>query len=87
MVPGETCPTGGSSISGLAFEFMPFGSSFPAQYQGALFFADYSRDCIWVMKKNGNPISSSGSIERSSRAEQPLVNAADDGYFLENVAV
>ena len=25
------------------------GSSFPAEYDGALFFADYSRDCIWAM--------------------------------------
>ena len=22
---------------------------YPAEYDGALFFADYSRDCIWVM--------------------------------------
>ena len=29
----------------------------PAEYDGALFFADYSRDCIWVMPKgaDGNP--------------------------------
>ena len=45
-VPGETCPTGGSSISGLAF--YPAGGSFPAAYDGALFFADYTRNCIWV---------------------------------------
>jgi glucose/arabinose dehydrogenase len=63
VVPGETCPTGSSSISGISFEFAPLGSPFPAQYQGALFFADYSRDCIWVMKKNGNPIPSPGSID------------------------
>src|SRR5207247_1662349 len=27
------------------------------------FFADYSRKCIWVMRKNGNPIPSPGSID------------------------
>ena len=42
-------------VSGLSFEFAPTGGIFPAAYQGALFFADYSRDCIWVMRKNGNP--------------------------------
>jgi glucose/arabinose dehydrogenase len=46
VVPGETCPTGSSSIAGLAFYD---GGSYPAAYSGALFFADYSRDCIWVM--------------------------------------
>jgi glucose/arabinose dehydrogenase/PKD repeat protein len=46
VVSGETCPTGSSSISGLAFYE---GGSYPAAYAGALFFSDYSRDCIWVM--------------------------------------
>jgi glucose/arabinose dehydrogenase len=63
-IAGESCPTtGGSSISGLSFEFAPQGSTFPTNYQGALFFADYSRDCIWAMRKNGNPIPSPGSID------------------------
>jgi glucose/arabinose dehydrogenase/PKD repeat protein len=46
VVTGETCPTGSSSISGLAFYE---SGSYPAAYTGALFFSDYSRDCIWVM--------------------------------------
>ena len=46
-INGESCPTGtGSSISGLAFYS---GGSYPAAFNGALFFADYSRNCIWVM--------------------------------------
>src|SRR5262245_55548668 len=49
VVTNESCPTGSSSISGLSFEFAPpGGSSFPTDFQGALFFADYSRDCIWA---------------------------------------
>ncbi|MBA3261468.1 MAG: PKD domain-containing protein [Thermoleophilaceae bacterium] len=44
----ETCPTGSSSISGLAFT--PPGSTLPAEFDGGLFFSDYSRGCIWVMK-------------------------------------
>ena len=63
VVSGESCPTGSSSISGLSFEFAPQVSSYPASYQGALFFSDYSRDCIWAMRKNGNPIPSPGSID------------------------
>jgi glucose/arabinose dehydrogenase len=46
VVPGETCPTGSSSTAGVAFYN---GGNYPTQYNGALFFADYSRDCIWVM--------------------------------------
>jgi len=63
VVPNESCPVGSSSVSGLSFEFAPTGGIFPAAYQGALFFADYSRDCIWVMRKNGNPKPSPGSID------------------------
>ena len=51
VVTGETCPTGSSSISGLAFYN---GGNYPANYSGALFFADYSRDCIWVMLRGTN---------------------------------
>jgi glucose/arabinose dehydrogenase len=51
VVPGEACPTGSSSISGLAFET---SSNYPAAYDGALFFADYSRDCIWAMRRGTN---------------------------------
>jgi PKD repeat protein len=59
VVPNETtCPIGSSSIAGLEFEFAAAGNSYPAEYNDdALFFADYSRDCIWVMLKgaDGNP--------------------------------
>jgi glucose/arabinose dehydrogenase/PKD repeat protein len=62
VVPNETCPTGSSSIAGLAFEFYS-GGPYPADYHGALFFADYSRDCIWVMKKDANGIPAPGLVE------------------------
>ena len=51
VVPGETCPSGSTSLSGLAFYR---GGPYPAAYDGALFFADYSRDCIWAMRAGGN---------------------------------
>jgi glucose/arabinose dehydrogenase len=47
----ESCPTGSSSISGIAFT--PPGDTLPAEFDGALFFADYSRNCIWVMERSG----------------------------------
>jgi glucose/arabinose dehydrogenase len=52
VIQGESCPTGSSSISGLAFD-VP-GGSYPAGYDNALFFADYSRNCIWVMFAGAN---------------------------------
>ena len=42
--------TSGSSTSGLAFSFYS-GGPYPPEYDGALFFADYSRNCIWVMTR------------------------------------
>ena len=56
VVAGEACPTGSSSISGLAF-YPQAGGQYPTAYNGALFFTDYSRDCIWAMRvgENGLP--------------------------------
>ena len=46
VAAGETCPNTSSSITGLAFYT---GASYPTRYKGALFFADYTRRCVWVM--------------------------------------
>ena len=47
VVPGESCPTGSSAIAGMTF----YGTgSYPSSYTNALFFADHSRNCIWVMR-------------------------------------
>jgi glucose/arabinose dehydrogenase len=53
VVPGDSCRTGSSSISGLSYEFYE-GGPYPPEFDGALFFADYSRDCIWVMLKGAD---------------------------------
>lgn len=48
LVSGEACGSNGASTSGMAFyEEGPF----PDAYDGSLFFADYTRDCIWSMKR------------------------------------
>jgi glucose/arabinose dehydrogenase/PKD repeat protein len=62
VVPGETCPTGSSSVAGLEFEFAAMQHTYPTEYDDALFFADYSRDCIWVMLKGGNGLPAPGQI-------------------------
>jgi glucose/arabinose dehydrogenase len=46
VVPGELCGTGSSSATGSAFYQ---GGDYPAAYDGAYFFADSSRQCIWTM--------------------------------------
>ena len=45
------CRTGGSSITGVAFYQ---GGSYPSEYNGALFFADHSRNEIWAMLPGTN---------------------------------
>lgn len=52
---GDGCATTkGSSVSGAAFYQ---GGAYPTTYNGALFFADVIRGCIWAMMPNasGNP--------------------------------
>jgi cysteine-rich repeat protein len=55
IVAGESCGTGGNTISGLAFYA---ADDYPPLYRGALFFADYSRDCVWMMPAgaDGRPL-------------------------------
>ena len=74
LVPAEGCPTGSSSVSGVAFETSSTGSSFPAAYQRALFFADYSRDCIWVMRNDGNGLPAPGLVETFAAGASNPVN-------------
>ncbi|MEU4292068.1 ricin-type beta-trefoil lectin domain protein [Kribbella sp. NPDC026596] len=51
LVAGEPCTTGSSSISGMSFYE---GGNYPPEYDGALFFADYSRHCVWAMMPGTN---------------------------------
>ncbi|MGH9250232.1 MAG: PQQ-dependent sugar dehydrogenase, partial [Acidimicrobiales bacterium] len=53
VVPNEVCPKGGSSVAGTSFAFSS-GGSYPAEYRGALFFADYTRRCIWAIPTGAN---------------------------------
>ena len=77
VVPGESCrpnPDGtgtSSSVAGVAFYT---SGPFPDSYDGAVFFADYSRDCIWVMFRGGN-----GLPDKNNRAtfQAPAANPVD----------
>jgi PKD repeat protein len=61
VVSGDGCPlTNGSVIS--AISFYP-GGSYPAAYDGALFFGDHSRNCIWVMLPGGNGLPNPNNIQ------------------------
>lgn len=51
-VPDATAT--GSSISGIAFAPTSGPGLFPAAYRGKLFFADYSRSCIYTMDAGGS---------------------------------
>jgi glucose/arabinose dehydrogenase/PKD repeat protein len=59
MLPGDLCATSGGSISGLAFA-PTVDTNYPAALRGALFFSDYSRQCISVA-----PALADGSLDFS----------------------
>ncbi|MGC5019341.1 discoidin domain-containing protein [Micromonospora sp. DT47] len=84
VVSGESCPIGGSSVSGLAF--YPDNGDYPASYRGALFFADYSRDCIWAMLPStpGGPPSPANRLTFASGAANPVdltIGPGGDLYY------
>jgi glucose/arabinose dehydrogenase len=60
VVSGDGCPVGGSSITAIAFYN---GSAFPSKYQGALFFGDHTRGCIWAMLPGANGLPDPQNIE------------------------
>ncbi|MFN8036632.1 MAG: PQQ-dependent sugar dehydrogenase [Acidimicrobiia bacterium] len=67
----DTCALGGSaytgsSVSGLAF-YPGSGGAYPSRYANALFFADYSRQCVYAMLAGGNGLPSTTQIETFAR--------------------
>jgi hypothetical protein len=56
----------------LAFQFYS-GGPYPPEYHGAHFFADYSRDCIWVMQSSGGELPSPSHVKTfASGAANPV---------------
>lgn len=75
VVSTDSCPTGSSSVAGLAFQFGS-GTAYPVEYNNSLFFADYSRDCIWVMFQGGGGTPNPSNI-------QPFVQQAANPVDIE----
>ncbi len=69
VIAGEACPSGTSSVAGLAFYT---GTRFPARYRDGLFFADYSRSCLWFMPRGATGC----PTRRSARASAPGSSAS-----------
>jgi glucose/arabinose dehydrogenase len=82
VVAGDNCPTAnGSSISGLAFYQ---GNAYPAAYHGALFFSDYSRNCIWAMQLGTNGLPDPNNIhviESNAGSPVDLESGPGDDLF------
>ena len=60
VVAGDGCPTNAGSVIS-AISFYP-GGSYPGIYNGALFFGDHSRNCIWAMLPGGNGLPSASNL-------------------------
>jgi uncharacterized repeat protein (TIGR01451 family) len=61
VVTGDNCSTSnGSVISAISFYA---GGSYPAAYNGALFFGDHSRTCIWAMMPGANGLPDPSNIQ------------------------
>jgi glucose/arabinose dehydrogenase len=58
----EACTFGSSAIAGLAFA-PEAGGPYPPDYDGALFVADYSRDCIWAVKRGADGLPDVARLE------------------------
>ncbi|MEV4760476.1 PQQ-dependent sugar dehydrogenase [Micromonospora sp. NPDC049559] len=84
----DGCRTGGSSPTGMAF-YPAGGGSYPRAYAGALFFADYSRNCIWAMRAGADGLPDPGSIVPfSSTAAGPVdleIGPDRDLYYVDLV--
>jgi glucose/arabinose dehydrogenase/PKD repeat protein len=84
VVSSDSCPTGSSSVSGVAFEN---GSNYPPDYDGALFFADASRGCIWVMRRAGGVDPTAGQLSQfvggAGRPVQVLTGPGGDIFYVD----
>jgi glucose/arabinose dehydrogenase len=83
VVPDDECPTeSGSALGGISFYE---GSQFPSKYQGALFFADAVRGCLWVMPEGEDGKPDPSQTERFMREGKVYpgvkISEGPDGYL------
>jgi glucose/arabinose dehydrogenase len=88
VVPGESCPAdeNGSVISGITFQKVS-GDPYPSEYDGALFFTDKQRRCIWAMERNGSALPDPSHIKTfASDATNPVdlrIGPGGDLYYVD----
>ncbi len=86
--PGPANQT--SSISGLAFYEGASGAAldYPSKYDGALFFVDYSRDCLGAILPQANGIPDASKVEQvASGIDNPvdlLTGPGGDLYYVDH---
>ncbi|MGH2807390.1 MAG: PQQ-dependent sugar dehydrogenase [Actinomycetota bacterium] len=71
VYPGDPCPTGGGVLSAIGFYR---NGEYPDTYNGALFFGDYARGCIWVMfqDRNGRVDTSTTTVFENQNVGAPV---------------
>jgi glucose/arabinose dehydrogenase len=80
VASGDGCPTGSSSLTGIAF-YPESGGSYPAGYGGGVFFGDHSRNCIWYMPKGTNGLPDPSGVQKFvSPAANPVDIEIGPGY-------
>ena len=75
--PTDGCSaTNGSAVTGLRFyqRVAAQSAAFPAAYDGALFFGDNSRSCIWVMKPGTNGLPDPAGAKLFEPTQQGVVD-------------
>lgn len=74
IFPGDPCPDdNGAAITGMA---LYRDTAFPAAYEGALFFADSVRGCVYVMfpDENGEPDPTTTTVFASDAGVYPAID-------------
>ena len=69
VVAGDGCQNGSSAISGLAFYD---GGDYPDIYDGGLFFTDYARKCLWVMRAGAGGVPSAALVSHVGEVANPV---------------
>lgn len=75
VVPGESCPTGTSSLTGVAFYE---GGAYPEGFDGAMIVADYARKCIWAFPREGQPVT---LMERAHNPVDVQIGPGGDIFY------
>jgi glucose/arabinose dehydrogenase len=95
LFAGDACdPTPGSATAGLAFydpTGVPAEAQLPAEYDGALFFNDAARGCMWTMRKDLNGVPDPDTLENFATAgvgevftPVDIVEGADGALYVPN---